>query len=88
MKNLTPEKVVTGFMIFITMTFLFPPFESVHPYGGGSSAGYSFILFPPKGTYGDGGSIVNTDMLVVEWVFALMLSAAAWILIKIRNRNE
>lgn len=88
MKHVTHEKIIKCFMIFITITFLFPPFKSVSPYGGTGDAGYSFILFPPKGTYGDGRSIVNIGMLMIEWGFAFMLAATAWLLIKIRDKNS
>ena len=85
---MTHENIIKGFMIFITITFLFPPFESVHPYGGAGNAGYAFILFPPERGLGDGKSIVNTDMLLIEWGFAFMLATAAWFLIKVRDKNS
>lgn len=85
LKHITEEKIITGFISAITLTFFFPPFESISPYGGSNSEGYRFILLPPDGRFGT--AVINTDMLIVEWGFVLMLATAAWLLIKIRERQ-
>lgn len=83
MKYLTEEKIIIGFISAITLAFLFPPFESIHPNGGSSNAGYNFILSSPKEAWRR--PIVDVDMLLVEWGFALIFATALWILIKTKS---
>jgi hypothetical protein len=84
-KQVTQEKIIIAFMVFITLTFLFPPFESVFGKGAVGNAGYSFILLPPKG---QPDSIVNLGTLIAEWGFAFILATAAWHFVIIRNSSQ
>jgi hypothetical protein len=88
-KQATQEKIIIAFMGFITLTTLFPPFKQVAD-GATSNAGYSFILFPPKGANWSIHIIPTVDLgtLIAEWGFALILATAAWLLVKIRNNGQ
>ena len=71
------QKTVLGLLaLIILLMMLFPPF-SIEVRGITHNKGYSFILSPPK----LGGLItsVNSEMLVVQWIGALILGGIVFL---------
>lgn len=66
--------------LLILASFLFPPFESMHPYGGVENVGYGFIFTPPTIANPWGAAMVNTDMLLIEWIGIALLTSILWLL--------
>lgn len=83
MKTFSKQKILTTLCFLILLTLLFPPFESVHPYGGTTNAGYSFIMLSPKGQWG--AASVDVEMLLTQWIGILLLAGVAWVS---RNAND
>jgi hypothetical protein len=78
MKTFSKQKILTALCFFILLTLLFPPFESVHPNGGTTNAGYSFIMLAPESKWG-GTASVDVEMLLTEWIAILLLAGIFWI---------
>lgn len=66
------QKVIFAGCILLLAAFLFPPFQNIHPNGGAHNAGYSFILSPPKGPWGN--SKVDVVLLMAEWLGIMLLA--------------
>lgn len=80
MKTFSKQKILTTLCFLILLTLLFPPFEDVHPNGGTTNAGYSFIMLPPKKSeYAVGAATVDVEMLLTQWIGILLLAGVAWI---------
>lgn len=60
----------------ILLMLLFPPFHRGYQ-GGSINMGYSFIFSPPEVI-----STVNTGMLFMQWIGALILGGIAFFLLK------
>jgi hypothetical protein len=72
----------------ILLTFAFPPFQDVHPYGGAKNAGYGFIFLPPQSHWAGGRSSVDTNMLLTQWVGIVLLAGISWFLVGFEKRRS
>jgi uncharacterized RDD family membrane protein YckC len=73
--NKIQKIVLTVVAIVIILMLTFPPF-CTETQKRTFNMGYSFILDPPR------ASMVNTGLLLVQWIGVLLLGGLAWLLVK------
>lgn len=76
--------VAVGAVVVLLM-MIFPPFH-VQIRGTTFNMGYRFILDPPRS--GNITASVNVGMLLVQWVGALLLTALAFLALKLANAKS
>lgn len=84
--NRIQKAIILSISLAITLMLFFPPYQLIASNGAVYNMGYDWIITPPKKE--NITASVNTEMLLIQWVWVIIVGGIMLFITKTSNKNN